>query len=163
MFNTTCNTTLADLRSKLMWSQLIRKLADDPCAVVEEPLAAGLTFHELGLILSGACGLASVLISLWLIYKHATHYLRPWEQKQYVSLAPAPIFILTGISASFEFCSWYPSTPLYPSSPSTFTDTAYITKSCGTVTRPLRLQVSSHSCATTYSQRYTTKKSIFGK
>ena len=42
----------------------------------------GLTFHQMGLILSAACGAIAVLVSFYLIMMHATHYLRPWEQRQ---------------------------------------------------------------------------------
>lgn len=51
--------------------------------VTETEVFHGLTFHHLGLILSAVFGLIAVVISLYLIFQHATHYLKPWEQKQY--------------------------------------------------------------------------------
>ena len=53
-------------------------------AVDEETVWRNMTFHHFGLILSAVFGLIAVLLSWWLIFKHATHYLKPWEQKQYV-------------------------------------------------------------------------------
>lgn len=41
-------------------------------------------FHRLGLILSALFGLISIVFSFYLIWRHATHYLKPWEQRQYV-------------------------------------------------------------------------------
>lgn len=50
----------------------------------EVPLWRGYTFHHFGLILSALFGLIAVTMSCFLMYMHATHYLKPWEQKQYV-------------------------------------------------------------------------------
>ena len=44
----------------------------------------GLIFHQLGLIISAVFGLISVFVAWYLIFRHATHYSKPWEQKQYV-------------------------------------------------------------------------------
>lgn len=55
-------------------------------AIVEEALWKGFTFHHFGLFLSAIFGLISVLVSLWLIAMHATHYLRPSEQKQTIRI-----------------------------------------------------------------------------
>jgi predicted membrane chloride channel (bestrophin family) len=52
--------------------------------IVEDPIWHGLEFHHLGLILSAIFGLFSIILSLFLVYQHATHYLKPWEQRQYV-------------------------------------------------------------------------------
>lgn len=56
----------------------------------EDPLFKGhnLKFHHLGLLISASFGLIAVVIAFWLIFSHATHYLKPWEQKQYGPLAP---------------------------------------------------------------------------
>lgn len=66
--------------------------ADDR-AVSEKPLWKSLTFHHFGLILSATFGAIAVVIAFFLILRHATHYLKPYEQKQYVqpSLLTAPI------------------------------------------------------------------------
>jgi hypothetical protein len=68
--NSTCNSTLDDLRLKS-----------------EIPIAGKLTFHALALIISAACSLVAIVLSLFLIWMHATHYTKPCEQRQYV-LAP---------------------------------------------------------------------------
>ena len=47
----------------------------------------GLTYHRLGLYLSAIFAVIAILVSFYLIMMHATHYLRPWEQRQYVSPA----------------------------------------------------------------------------
>ena len=53
-------------------------------AVMEKPLWKGLTFHHFGLILSATFGSLAVVIAFFLVTRHATHYLKPYEQKQYV-------------------------------------------------------------------------------
>ncbi|PNS15947.1 Transmembrane protein 184 [Sphaceloma murrayae] len=64
-----CNTTLEDLY------------------VSEEPLwEHGLTWHRLGLIISAAFGLVSVVVALLLIFQHATHYSKPSEQKHIIRI-----------------------------------------------------------------------------
>lgn len=65
----TCNTTLED------------------SYIDEEPLwSGGLTFHRLGLILCAAFGLVSVIIALLLVFRHATHYLKPVEQRNIIRI-----------------------------------------------------------------------------
>jgi hypothetical protein len=54
-------------------------------AIFESQLIRGLVFHQLALILSALFMCLSVAISLWLLFDHALHYLRPYEQKQSVS------------------------------------------------------------------------------
>jgi hypothetical protein len=56
----------------------------DRIAVVEEPLWKNLTFHHFGLIISATFGALAVATAFMLILRHATHYLKPYEQKQYV-------------------------------------------------------------------------------
>lgn len=63
-----CNTTLED------------------AYIVEDPLWKGFTFHHFGLFLAAVFGLISVILSLWLIMMHATHYLRPAEQRQIIRI-----------------------------------------------------------------------------
>lgn len=72
---------------------LRRPTHTDITAVVETPLWKNLTFHHFGLILSATFGAVAVTIAFFLILRHATHYLRPYEQKQYVRsyLCPAAI------------------------------------------------------------------------
>ena len=49
-----------------------------------------LTVHHFGLILSATYGAIAVLIAFFLIIRHATHYLKPYEQKQYVYTLAIP-------------------------------------------------------------------------
>lgn len=65
---TYCNTTLED------------------SYVHEEALWKGVTFHHLGLFLGAIFGLISVVIALFLVFQHATHYLRPWEQRHIIRI-----------------------------------------------------------------------------
>lgn len=53
---------------------------------METPLWRNLTFHHFGLILSATFGALAVAIAFFLVLRHATHYLKPYEQKQYVPL-----------------------------------------------------------------------------
>jgi hypothetical protein len=66
-----CNTTLAELR-----------VDEDPLW----PAHSNITFHELGLGLSIIFGLVSVIIAFYLIYRHATHYLVPSQQKHIIRI-----------------------------------------------------------------------------
>lgn len=50
--------------------------------VHEEPIWHGHTIHEIGKWIGAVFALVAVALSLLLIYLHATHYLKPGEQKQ---------------------------------------------------------------------------------
>jgi hypothetical protein len=54
--------------------------------IEETPLWNNLNFHDFGLILSAAFALFATLMSLYLIWMHATHYLRPREQKHIIRI-----------------------------------------------------------------------------
>ena len=54
------------------------------CTVHETVAWHGLTFHQLGLYLAAIFAVIALVVSFYLIMMHATHYLRPWEQRQYV-------------------------------------------------------------------------------
>jgi hypothetical protein len=55
----------------------------DPILVTaEEPIVGSLTFHQLGLYISAGCTGIAVAVSLFLIWMHAMHYTKPYEQKQ---------------------------------------------------------------------------------
>lgn len=130
-----------------------------------------MTFHHFGLIVSVTFALIAVLISFFLIWRHATHYLKPWEQRQCVP-TPIPTDNLSPLSdtadshiifsALSEYFSWSLSTPLYPSYPISSTAMRYISKSFGTVMKLLLSQVSLHYSAITQRQIYTVRKIIFG-
>lgn len=66
-----CNSTLAELR-----------VEEDPLW----PAHSGITFHELGLGLSIIFGLISIIVAFYLIYRHATHYLVPSQQKHIIRI-----------------------------------------------------------------------------
>lgn len=57
----------------------------------------GMTFHHLGLWLCIVFGAIAVLVSFFLIFMHATHYLKPWEQRQYDTRTPAQLNMLMKI------------------------------------------------------------------
>lgn len=50
----------------------------------EEFLVGGLTFHDIGIIVSAATALIAIILSLYLMWMHAVHYTKPYEQRQYV-------------------------------------------------------------------------------
>ena len=50
------------------------------------PLVGGHTFHSFATILSGACGLLSLLIILVAIFQHAKHYSSPVQQRQIIRI-----------------------------------------------------------------------------
>jgi hypothetical protein len=51
----------------------------------EQPVFGDWTFHALGLWLAAGFAIFASITALILIFLHATHYSRPWEQKQYDS------------------------------------------------------------------------------
>ena len=59
--------------------------------VAERPIWKSLTFHHLGLILSATFGAIAVVVAFFLVMRHANHYLKPYEQKQYVSFLVLPL------------------------------------------------------------------------
>ncbi|KZF22804.1 DUF300-domain-containing protein [Xylona heveae TC161] len=79
-----CNTTLEDER------------------IVEEPVWHSLTFHHFGLILSAIFALISVIVSFYLIFKHATNYLRPYEQRHIIR-----ILFMIPVYSTVSFLSYY--------------------------------------------------------
>ena len=79
----TCNTTLED------------------SYIHETPLFNSITFHHLGLFLSAVFGLISIILALFLVFQHATHYLRPWEQKHIIR-----ILLMIPIYSCVQFLSY---------------------------------------------------------
>ncbi|CEJ90013.1 hypothetical protein VHEMI05824 [[Torrubiella] hemipterigena] len=89
MMNLTCNSTLEHLRIS-------------PGS--EIALVGNLTFHDLARIIGAACTLISVVLSLFLIFMHATHYTKPQEQKFIIRiLFMVPIYAIS----SFLQIQWY--------------------------------------------------------
>lgn len=79
-----CNNTLAELQ------------------INEDPLwDHGLTFHQLGLIISAVFGLISVFIAFFLVFQHATRYLKPFEQKHIIR-----ILLMIPIYSTVSFLSY---------------------------------------------------------
>lgn len=69
MVNTTCDSTLEDLK-----------------IVSEVPIVGDLNFHQLGIIIAAACTLIAVLLSFYLIFMHALHYTKPYEQRHIIRI-----------------------------------------------------------------------------
>jgi hypothetical protein len=81
-------------------------MQDAKCVIHEDhvavkPLWRQFTFHHLGLIISAIFGSIAIIISLWLILKHATHYSKPWEQKAIIR-----ILFMIPIYATVSFLSY---------------------------------------------------------
>ncbi|KAI1926149.1 hypothetical protein LOZ65_002647 [Ophidiomyces ophidiicola] len=71
--------------------------------ISEDPLwDGGVTFHRLGLIVSAIFSLIAVVVSLFLVFQHATHYLRPQEQRHIIR-----ILFMVPIYAVVSFLSFY--------------------------------------------------------
>ncbi|KAF2657244.1 DUF300-domain-containing protein [Lophiostoma macrostomum CBS 122681] len=73
--------------------------------VSKEPLwKGGLTFHHLGLIISATFGAIAIAISLFMLWRHATHYLKPWEQKHIIRiLVMIPIYALVSFLSYLNY------------------------------------------------------------
>ncbi|KAF1972380.1 DUF300-domain-containing protein [Bimuria novae-zelandiae CBS 107.79] len=69
--------------------------------IIEDPIWESLTFHHLGLILSATFGALAVAIAFFLILRHATHYLKPYEQKHIIR-----ILLMIPIYAVVSFLSY---------------------------------------------------------
>jgi hypothetical protein len=81
-----CNTTLTDEY------------------IVEEPLWHGFTFHHFGLFLAAVFGGIATIIGLTLIFLHATHYLKPYEQRHIIRiLLLIPIYSVVSFLSYLEY------------------------------------------------------------
>ncbi|KAG9663785.1 DUF300-domain-containing protein, partial [Aureobasidium melanogenum] len=67
----------------------------------EVPLFGEVKFHHVGLVISAVFALISVIIAFFLIYKHATHYSKPWEQKHIIR-----ILLMIPIYSTVSFLSY---------------------------------------------------------
>ena len=81
------------------WSHCNTTLEDS--YIHEDPLWKSVTFHDFGLVLAAAFGLISAVVALFLVFKHATHYLRPWEQRHIIR-----ILIMIPIYSTVSFLSF---------------------------------------------------------
>jgi Organic solute transporter Ostalpha len=120
----------------------------------------GWTFHRLGLLLCVIFGAIAVLVSFFLIFMHATHYLKPWEQRQYASGLFSLIAHANKVKALYESFSWSLSTQPSHSFPSSITGTPSILKSSETAMKPSPLPHSSPYCAIMLQMTYTSRRTI---
>ncbi|KAG0124822.1 organic solute transporter Ostalpha-domain-containing protein [Tuber indicum] len=61
-----------------------------------EKIVGNLNLHTLGWIICGACAIIATIISFFLIFRHATHYTKPNEQKHIIRiLLMIPIYAIT--------------------------------------------------------------------
>lgn len=67
----------------------------------EQPVWHDWTFHRIGLWISAICSLFALALSFLLIYLHASHYLRPWEQKHIIR-----ILFMVPVYAAVSFLSY---------------------------------------------------------
>jgi hypothetical protein len=80
--NATCNATLNNMRCKNKSASCKDSYADRILVIAEDPLVGDFTFHRLGLYIAGGCTAIAVVVSLFLIWMHATRYTKPCEQRQ---------------------------------------------------------------------------------
>lgn len=64
MLNLTCNSTLEDMN------------------ISEVKIVGPLDFHDLARVISAGCTLIAVVLSLYLVFMHTSHYTQPKEQRQ---------------------------------------------------------------------------------
>ncbi|KUJ09035.1 DUF300-domain-containing protein [Mollisia scopiformis] len=92
-----------------------KSLADPP----QVPFIGSMSFHQVAVIIAGACTIISCLICFFLIFRHATRYAVPKEQKQVIRLIfIIPVFAVASfLSVAFNNASIYiqPLTTLYES------------------------------------------------
>jgi ABC-type sugar transport system permease subunit len=62
------------------------RIADRRAVKLEVPLWKDWTFHHFGLALTAIFALIATLIAVFLIFQHATHYSKPWEQKHIIRI-----------------------------------------------------------------------------
>lgn len=79
-----CNTTLEDM------------------IITEDPIWHDYTFHRIGLWIAAIFTVIAILVSVLLIFMHATHYLKPWEQKHIIR-----ILFMVPVYAAVSFLSYY--------------------------------------------------------
>ncbi|KAI6247964.1 hypothetical protein HI914_04358 [Erysiphe necator] len=83
----TCNTTLEDLR-----------IGDS-----ESPIISNFTFHEIGAIIATSNVFISFAVSFYLIWMHAIHYTKPYEQKHIIRiLFMIPVYSIAAL-LSFNY------------------------------------------------------------
>ena len=71
-------------------------------SVQETPVWRNMQFHHFGEILSALFALIAVLVSWYLIWRHCTHYLKPWEQRHIIR-----VLFMVPVYAFVSFLSYY--------------------------------------------------------
>ncbi|KAI1342361.1 DUF300-domain-containing protein [Xylariaceae sp. FL0016] len=84
--NTTCNSTLEELRIGS-----------------EEKIVGDLTFHNLALIIAGASTVVAYIASFYLMWRHAINYTKPREQKHIIRI----LFMVPIYATSAFLCIWF--------------------------------------------------------
>lgn len=75
---------------------------EEDMLITEEPIWHDYTFHRLGLWLSAVFSLIAIAVSFFLIFMHATHYLKPFEQRHIIR-----ILFMVPVYAAVSFLSFY--------------------------------------------------------
>ncbi|RFU77360.1 duf300 domain protein [Trichoderma arundinaceum] len=89
MLNLTCNSTLEDMRIS---------------SGSEMKIAGPLNFHDLARVIAAGCTLIAVVLSLYLVFMHATHYTQPKEQRHIIRiLFMVPVYAIS----SYMQLQWY--------------------------------------------------------
>ncbi|KAH8167809.1 hypothetical protein CIB48_g419 [Xylaria polymorpha] len=111
-WNTTCNSTLEDMRSTYLAQNKLRcpglparREAWRQAAAVgsEEKIAGNFTFHQLALIIAGGSTIVAYIVSFYLMWQHALNYTKPREQKHIIR-----ILFMVPIYATSAFLSlWF--------------------------------------------------------
>ncbi|QSZ32133.1 hypothetical protein DSL72_001702 [Monilinia vaccinii-corymbosi] len=84
--NTTCNATLDDMR----------------IGQSEAVLVGEYTFHQLGMIVSAAAALIAIILSFYLMWMHALHYTKPYEQRHIIRI----LFMVPVYSVASTLSFW---------------------------------------------------------
>lgn len=71
--------------------------------ITEQPIWRDYTFHTLGLWVSAICSLFALAVSFFLIVMHATHYLKPHEQRHIIRILFMVPFYAAVSFLSFKF------------------------------------------------------------
>lgn len=75
---------------------------EEDMVITEEPIWHDYTFHHLGLWLSAVFSIIAIVVSFFLIFMHATHYLKPFEQRHIIR-----ILFMVPVYAAVSFLSFY--------------------------------------------------------
>src|SRR2546423_8835754 len=72
--------------------------------LVAEPIALGLTFQHLILLISIGCAGAATILTLWLVLKHLHRYTQPRQQRQIIRVIFNPVvFAVLSVFAILDY------------------------------------------------------------